>query len=273
MSSIIVNGLKTRYYAAGDGTKHVLLIHGWASSGRMWLRAMWALRRQYRLWALDLPGCGDSESPAIDWYSLAGYTDHVAAFCRALGIRPYGVIGHSMGARIAFDLARHNPTLVEKLVAVSPTITGRLGFNLHLVLVGGLFGSALNLLRRLWPIATAGAMSEYWAPRYLGSEAVKRTAEDLERTGWEAAVGSLRMLVGQDYSPYLAEIPHPTLLICGERDTTIPPDDSRIAAEQLPQARLVMLDDVHHQPTDEAPQFFVEAVQTFLSNGRVSHEE
>jgi hypothetical protein len=33
MSSIIVNGLRTRYYSAGDGVQDVVLIHGWASSG------------------------------------------------------------------------------------------------------------------------------------------------------------------------------------------------------------------------------------------------
>lgn len=267
MVNVSINDLNTRYYAAGQGEKHILFVHGWASSGRMWLRSMWALRRQYKMWALDLPGCGDSDSPDIEWYTLERYTDHVAAFCLTMGIQPYAVIGHSMGGRIAFDLARRYPDLTQRLVAVSPMVTGRLGFNLDVMLVGGLFGSALNLSRKLWPFATAEAMSLYWAPRYLGSEAVNRTTADLRRTSWAGAVGSLRALVGQDYSPYLAEIRQPTLLICGQRDYTIPPGDSRLAAERLPQARLMMMEHVHHQATDEAPQDFLQAVRSFLSNG------
>src|SRR5512140_2286451 len=105
MYDISINDLKTRYTTAGRGEKHILFVHGWASSGRMWLRSMWALRSQYRMCALDLPGCGDSDSPDIEWYTLERYTDHVEAFCRALNIQPYAIIGHSMGGRIAFDLA------------------------------------------------------------------------------------------------------------------------------------------------------------------------
>jgi pimeloyl-ACP methyl ester carboxylesterase len=208
--------------------------------------------------------CADGEWLALSMLQPDRYW---VQFCRALGIRPYAVIGHSMGGRIACDLARRYPDLARRLVAVSPMITGRLGFNLDVVLIGGLFGAALNLSRKLWPVATAEAMSLYWAPRYLGSEAVSRTTEDLRRTSWAGAVGSLRALVGQDYSPYLSEIPHPTLLICGRQDYTIPPADSRLAAEQLPQARLMMLDHVHHQATDEAPQEFIQAVRAFLDNG------
>ena len=264
MTEISINGLKTRFYTAGQGRRHILFVHGWASSGRMWLRSMWALRRDYRLWALDLPGCGDSANPDVSWHTIENYTDHVESFCRALDIHPWAVIGHSMGGRIAFDLARRHPDRAERLVAVSPSVTGRLGFNLDLVLMGGLFGSAVGWSRKLWPLATAEAMSLYWAPRYLGTEAVNRTTRDLRRTSWEGAVGSLRALVGQDYSPYLAEIPHPTLLICGRRDFTVPPEDSQLAARRLPKARLLMLDGVHHQATDEAPGDFLQAVRDFL---------
>src|SRR5438045_1003542 len=101
-----INGLKTAYYTGGTGKRDVLLLHGWASSGRMWLHTMWALRHEYRLWALDLPGFGDSQAPPTDWYTVERYTDHVAAFCEAMGICPYASIGHSMGGRITFDLGR-----------------------------------------------------------------------------------------------------------------------------------------------------------------------
>ncbi len=264
MQNALVNGLKTAYYAGGIGTRHLLFIHGWASSGRMWLRSMWALRHEYAAWAVDLPGCGDSGPPDQTWRSIERYTDHVAAFCAALGIRPYAVIGHSMGGRIAFDLARRYPDLTARIVALSPTITGRLGFNLDLFLANGLLGSGLRLLRRIGPLAIVEVMSQYWAPHYLGSEAVKRTSDDLRRTNWDAATGSIRAMVEHSYAPYLADIPHPTLLIHGQRDMTVPPDDSRLAARSLREARLLELRGVHHQPTDEAPEAVLEAVRSFL---------
>jgi len=135
--------------------------------------------------------------------------------------------------------------------------------------VNGLGPALMNVSRHLWPVATAGSMSLYWAPRYLGSEGMKRTTNDLRRSSWEASIGSLRAVVGQDYTPYLAEIAQPTLLICGKQDYTVPPDDSKLASRYLPDARLLVLPHVHHQPTDEAAQIYMQALQTFMQNGHV----
>src|SRR5262245_15842056 len=119
MEFVEINGLRTAYHTGGLGKKHLLFVHGWASSGRMWLRSMWALRHDYRMWAIDGPGCGDSQNPLEAWRTIDLYTDHAAAFCDVLKIKPYAIIGHSMGGRVAFDFARRYPKKVEKIVAVS----------------------------------------------------------------------------------------------------------------------------------------------------------
>ncbi len=273
MRLITINGLQTAYYIGGTGQRGILLVHGWASSGRMWLRHMWALRHDYRLLALDLPGFGDSQPLETESCTIEQYADHAAALCEALGIRPYAAVGHSMGGRIVLDLARRYPDLVERVVAISPAVTGRLGFNLDVFLLGPMGRALKGITRKVWPVATAGAMSMYLAPRYLGSEAVQRTASDLRRASWGAVMGSLRALVDYDYSHHLPEIKQPTLVICGARDYTIPPGDSRLAAAALPHAQLLMLDHVHHQPTDECPDVFLDALRLFLAengheNGR-----
>lgn len=279
MKLVPINALKTAYYTAGTGERDVLLLHGWASSGRMWLRTLWSLRRYYRMWAPDLPGFGDSQAPALDWCSVERYTDHLIALCDTLGIRPYAVIGHSLGGRLALDLARRYPDYTERVITVSPTVTGKLGFSLDLFLLGPLGRALKDVTRHVWPLATATVMSQYWAPRYLGSEAVQRTTADLRRSSWEGAIGSLRAMVRDDYSTHLPAIEHPTLIMCGERDYTVPPSDSRLAARLLPNARLMMLKRVHHQPTDECPDQFVSALHSFLTeeviagNGRNGHGE
>ncbi len=263
MRFVCLNNLRTRYYTAGSGGRDVLFVHGWASSGRMWLRSMWALRREYRTWALDLPGFGDSEAPQACWDTVEPYTDHVAAFCQALGITPAVVVGHSLGGRIVLDLARRYPHLAERVVAISPSITGRMGFNLN-ALFSNLGETLLAFSQRVWPLATAGALSTYWAPRFLGSEGVRRTTHDLRRSSSQAAIGSLRALAAQDYSPYLTQIKQPTLIICGGRDYTIPPDDARLAASLLPNARLIVFNHVHHWPTDEDHPAFLAHLRSFL---------
>lgn len=260
-----INGINTRYYIGGGRNRpHLLFLHGWAASSRMWLRSMWALRDRFRTWAIDLPGFGDSDSPASDWYTVDAYTDHVAALCEELRIQPFAVVGHSMGGRITLDLARRYPHLLQQMVLVSPTITGRLGFNLDIFLTAPFGRPLMQVSHRVWPLATAGVMSTYWAPRFLGTEGMKRTVMDLQRSSPEAAIGALRALTSQDYSMHLREIQQPALVICGERDYTIPPDDSRMAASHLPGGQLIMLGKVHHWPTDEVTGRFNAILRDYL---------
>jgi pimeloyl-ACP methyl ester carboxylesterase len=153
------------------------------------------------------------------------------------------------------------------VIAVSPSLTGRLSYNLNIFLMGEIGEWVLGFARKAWPVAIASTMSMYWTPRYLGTEAVERTTDDLRRADWEAARASLDALLAHDYSPYLPEISQPTLVIHGVRDRTVPLADSKIAARALPRARLMTLDGVHHQPMDEVPQLFYQAVRSFLANG------
>jgi pimeloyl-ACP methyl ester carboxylesterase len=241
------NGLQTRYFVAGHGPD-VLFLHGWAASGRMWLRSLFALRREFRAWAIDLGGFGDSDNPVESGYTLELYSDQVAGFCAEMGIQPAVVVGHSIGGRVALDLALRYPHLAQSVVAVSPTITGRLGFGLE-----------------------TGVMWQFITPRFLNSESVKRASSDLRRASVDALSGSLRAVLGRDFSPNLPHIAQPTLIICGERDFTVPPDDARMAADLIPNAELVMLEDVHHMPSDEAADEFHDLIRAFAQrklNGR-----
>lgn|SRR5574341_135718 len=260
-----INGIKTCVYNAGQAGPDVLLLHGWGSSARMWLRTMWALRGDYRLWAVDLPGFGHSDAPDLDWYSIERYTHHLAALCDQLGIRPEAVVGHSMGGRTALDFARRYPDLAGRVVAVSPALSGRLSFNLDLLLMGGMGHVLMQMSRHVWPVALVNTMIQYWGLRYIGSEGVKRTTADLRRSSWEGAVGTARALIGSDLTPALADVRQPVLLLCGDRDFTVPPDDSRMAARILPDARLLVLEGVHHQPTDEVPAAYLDALRSFLA--------
>src|SRR5689334_12635198 len=93
------------YRVSGSGPD-VLLIHGFVSSGRMWEALICELAPHYRLWALDLIGFGDSRhSDLTRVLTVHDQAEFIAAFCAAVGIRPYAVIGHSMGGAITLNLA------------------------------------------------------------------------------------------------------------------------------------------------------------------------
>src|SRR5260221_13191994 len=141
------------YRVCGSGPD-VLLVHGWISSGRMWERLMRHLAPDYRVWAIDLLGFGDSRNAdSAHALSIDNHVELVVAFCQALGIAPYAVIGHSMGGAIAVTFALEHPELIDKLVLVSPVVTGRFG-GLRDHFLGSSVGRVLlDISQHLWPLA------------------------------------------------------------------------------------------------------------------------
>ncbi|MGE5138352.1 MAG: alpha/beta hydrolase [Rudaea sp.] len=87
------------------GATPVLFIHGNASSATFWEEIMLKLPPQYRAFAPDLRGYGDTEDKLID--ATSGFKDWVEdllALKQALGIGRYHVVGHSMGGGLVFSL-------------------------------------------------------------------------------------------------------------------------------------------------------------------------
>jgi pimeloyl-ACP methyl ester carboxylesterase len=114
--------VQMHYTAAGDGPQHVIFVHGLRNSGEVW----WPTRhrldpRRVTAWFLDLPGCGNSASPS-HWErcTINSYAQDVYRFSQALGIDKVVLIGHSVGAAIATQVALDHPDLVRGLVLVAP---------------------------------------------------------------------------------------------------------------------------------------------------------
>ena len=104
----------------GDGAT-VLLLHGIGVSSRYFHRVAPVLAEDGRTIAVDLPGFGRAAKPR---YRLAveDYAGLVAAFLEERALGPVVVVGHSMGAQIATNLARRRPDLVAEVVLIGPVM-------------------------------------------------------------------------------------------------------------------------------------------------------
>jgi pimeloyl-ACP methyl ester carboxylesterase len=106
-------------YAESGSGETVLLLHGSASSGTMWRRAMTALSPLYRAVAPDLSGYGMSAA----WRVNEGYTvDNEARALQTL--LPCGeafhIVGHSFGGLVALQVAFENAARVRTLTLIEP---------------------------------------------------------------------------------------------------------------------------------------------------------
>jgi pimeloyl-ACP methyl ester carboxylesterase len=276
MPAVQVEQHSIHYRVKGTGPD-VLMIHGWASSWRMWERPMHHLALAgFRAWALDLPGCGESDTLHLSngWYTISNLTSVVEAFVERTGIGQAAVVGHSMGGAIALELAasRRRPDATRALVLIAPVVSGRLGLSLH-VFLGSPFGrKLLELSQRHSALARLGGRSKFAAPWLMRTLPVRaaliRDAQDLARTTPQAALGTLQAVIDFDFTDRLAEIRVPTLVVVGTRDVTLPPSEGMLAAAGIPGARLVKLPGVAHHPMDERPDEFDRLLLGFLKDLR-----
>jgi pimeloyl-ACP methyl ester carboxylesterase len=249
MSFLRIDGLRVHYQALGTGPD-VLLIHGWASSWRLWARSMSRLAQSgYQAWAVDLIGFGDSDKPGDGWYTLDRFTHTLAEFCARLHIARPSLIGHSMGGTIALNLALAQET--RAVVVAAPIVNGELTFSLHLLLASPMARRLFGWMRRQSFFSTLGEWRLAAAPGLFRDPVRRRNHEDVRATTVNAAVGGLRTVVQSNLEERLPQLQVPTLVIVGERDVTVTAAQGKRAAQLVPGAKLVCWPDAGHALIDE----------------------
>ncbi|HKY83459.1 MAG TPA: alpha/beta hydrolase [Anaerolineales bacterium] len=259
-----LSGIEIVYRTVGDAqAPTVVLLHGWASSRRMWESAQQRLSAHFRTIALDLPGHGESSKPDWTWYSIPRYTDLVDDLMEALELRRPAIVGHSMGGTIGLELASRQPNALECLIAVNPVVTGRV-YSRGIPLGDEWVEPAVRVSRRVWPAASRLLTRPPEALRRRAPNHVLRNREDLGMTTADSALGSMRAVLTWDLTSQLEEIRTRTLVIVGDQDRVVAPGEGELAARRVPGGRLMRLRAAHH-PHDEVPDEFYPAIEAFLA--------
>jgi pimeloyl-ACP methyl ester carboxylesterase len=120
-----VNGVKTRYYEAGEG-EPLVLIHGGftggSSTANVWSRNIPGLAKRFGVYAVDRLGSGLTGNPKDDDYSNPAQAAFIHDFIRSLKLEKVHLVGHSSGGAVAFYTALEHPEIVKTLaiIAVGP---------------------------------------------------------------------------------------------------------------------------------------------------------
>src|SRR5438270_1373880 len=113
-----IDGQQIHYSRAGTG-RPLVLLHGLLGGSFCWRRNMEAFSRQHTVFAVDLPGHGESDAPRHLDCSMATQADRVAALLEQLGLQEVDIVGCSWGGAIAMFLAAQSGK-VRSLVLVAP---------------------------------------------------------------------------------------------------------------------------------------------------------
>lgn len=118
----VVNGVKLHYLRQGSGPA-IVLLHGYAETGRMWLPLMPALAKTHTVIAPDLRGAGGSAKPE-GGYDKKTMAQDIHALVQSLGLGPIQIVGHDIGLMVAYAYAAQYPAEVQRVVLMDAFLPG-----------------------------------------------------------------------------------------------------------------------------------------------------
>ncbi|GAA3573309.1 bromoperoxidase [Nonomuraea rosea] len=204
------------YEDVGDGPP-VVLVHGWPLSCRFWEPQIGPLvEAGHRVVCYDRRGFGRSSRP---WhgYDLGTFTADLAALIEGLDLTGPALVGFATGCAEAVSYAAVSGR-VTRLVLGSPVLyPGPLADELRIASVRHRVPMLDDLLLRFFAVDGHPALDEQtrrYLLRHSADASPKATADSL--TAWSTAAPDAE----------LARVTVPTLIIQGEGDAFVPPEDS-----------------------------------------------
>lgn len=275
MTSIILPRSKTdqgiAYHRSGNANGiPLLLIHGVGLRAESWYQQIDALAPDYDVYAVDMPGHGESDilSVGSDSPILADFTDCLAQFMTQTIGKPAVILGHSMGALLALSLAKSYPDLCLAIVPMN-AIYRRTDEAKQAVL------SRAKHLREQ-PQSDPTAPVKRWfseTPSTQDQSHAAMCCEWLQGANLQGYADAYTVFSEEDglAEAELQALDLPCLFITGELDANSTPDMSDAMAQQLKQAEsLVIRHSRHMTPLTHAAQVN-DALLMFLNQHVVTH--
>ncbi len=254
---------RLRFLAAGEGAP-VVFLHGVGGFKELWWETMRVMDPRFRSFAFDWPGHGSPPLP-LDAPLLDELAQRTIDACAELGLERVALVGHSLGGNVAARVALARPELVTRLALIDAAVHAT-----HLPFSGKLYvhprwskrtaqthAQVTTLLGRLGarvPHAHNGGILQPWA----------RRCYYMARTDEEVLQAYVRAIYHGSLGDELRHIRQPTLVLTGSRDMLVRPRQARVLAQMIPHARLVILRGAYHNPMDEQPAAFQQALMEFL---------
>ena len=212
----------------------------------------------------DYPGSGGSsgETPS----TVAALAKACVAFCRALEITRFDVMGFSIGGMIAQQLGFEYASMVRRILLLGTAPRGGEGLTFADLTADerdNVEGLVLNAL------FSPSGTSQSAGRAYL--ERLKRRVADrdapVSKISTSAEIAALRewgVVPGTNRFAMLQQIRQRTLVVHGNKDVVVMPINSLLLVQHLPNAQLIVYPDASHLAFSQHAETFLKHVQLFF---------
>jgi pimeloyl-ACP methyl ester carboxylesterase len=285
----LANGETIAYRERAGGTRSLVLLHGNMTSSVHWDVFMEALPSEYKVYAPDMRGFGESSyHTPVD--SLHDFAMDIHEWTEKVGLLSFVLMGWSTGGGVAMDFAADHPEKVEKLILLSsvgtrgypifkkdehgqPIMTQPLrtkeDISQDLVQVLPILRAYetrdKDMLRQIWEmlIYHDNKPDEERYDKYVEDMLTQRNLVDVDYALATFNISSEMTMMGQGNGK-AAKITMPTLIISGKRDRVIPGQMAQDIKDDIgDNARIEYMDTGHSALIDDLPAL-VRIVTEFL---------
>ena len=242
----------------------LLLIMGLGLNSLSWQKNLAGLTVGRRVIIFDNRGTGRSGKPDAP-YSLRQMAADAIGLLDGLGVRRAHVFGFSLGSLIAQELALNYTHRVKSLI-LGASSAGNLH---HLISPPGVIDT---MMQRGWVDPAQAArmiVPVIYSPRFQVEGKERIDADTLIRLAYPTPPYAYRrqLMAALYHDTYdrLDQLPMPTLLITGDQDILVVPENSQALARRIPRSRTVVLTGAGHYFTSEEPALTGQVVNNFLA--------
>jgi len=263
-----VDGLRLAYLVSGEG-EPVVFVHGWPTYSYLWRHQIPTLAGRFRVYALDLPGFGDSDKPTDVKYTLAFYADVLNSFLNVIGIEQVSLLCHDLGGPITLLWAVRNPERLDRLVIMDTMPYPDLPLMIRLMLSAARLpgiGRALVSRRGLRLAFHIGTISRGVVTDELVAAYHRPFAEDAAaRTTLLRILTELEPREMVEIADNLARVTAPTLILWAEKDPSAPLSIARRLQADIGSAVLKTVPNCGHFLTEDRPEEVSRLLWEFLA--------
>lgn len=246
------------FRSCGHG-EAVVFLHGLLGSSRSWAFQFGRLSRNYRMIAWDAPGFGQS---ALVPASIDAYVEALREFVAGIGQPKVALVGHSMGGTVAACFAATFPEPVSRLVLSC----SHAGYgDPETAPMSTKFERRMRELDEIGPVAYGVNRARDLLPPSASASVFDHAAGIASEANPEGLRRATRMLQRADNRPLLPRLSMPTLILTGEMDADVQPSLKAELLRLTPTARHVEMPGLAHAPYLEAPDYYSNLIEGFLS--------